>query len=447
MTRHAITAIMLLGIMTCQSLAQPSGRYTGHIDVMGQQIEIEISITPGASGYTGQLSVPAQGAYNLKMNSIRFDDPGLSFRVDTASTHMEFEGRYFAAGDSLSGVFRQSGYQGTFHLLSKEKEIHVEWIREEVVFYNDTIKLAGTLSLPDTSRKYPAVILISGSGQQDRDENVMGFKIFQRLEELFIERDIAVLRYDDRGAGQSDQGDVEEATSRDFAEDARAAYRHLIGHPHIHADKIGMLGHSEGSIIANMVANESDIAFVVMMAGPVMPGHELLLAQSRAVMQAEGHNGEVIQENLQTNRSIYQEVMKDAPDYGKVEGLLRDAFSRLDSSRREQVIDRQMEFLKSPWMKFFLQYDPASAIAGSDHPILALFGRKDTQVPAEQNIRELRKIIQNSQQNNITIITIEHANHLFQRARTGSPSEYGKLEKELVEGFGEKVTEWIREQI
>ena len=448
MLRKTAIILILLGLVINHCLAQPSGVYTGNIKVMGQTIDIEVSLTRENDGFSGHLSIPAQGASNLRLNSIRHDAPSFTFRVDTATTRLEFEGRYYPDGDSLSGIFRQSGFEGTYFLTSEnQKEETVDWIRREVFFHNDTIKLAGTLSLPDTNQLYPAVMLISGSGQQDRDENVMGFKIFRQLEQYFISRDIAVLRYDDRGAGASDQGNVEQATSKDFADDALAGLRYLKNHPFIHPDKAGMLGHSEGSIIANMVANRTDAAFVVMMAGPVMPGSELLPLQGKTIMQAEGMDEEKIRKNVETNQSIYQEVMKENPDWGHIRELFRGALQQLDSAKREQTINQQMPFLKSPWMKFFLKYDPAGAIAKSDYPVLAIFGGKDTQVPAEQNVSELKQVIGNNQLKNVEIITFDQANHLFQKADTGSPGEYSKLKKSFVEGFTEKVADWILMQV
>ena len=446
MIRQIFLILIVTGMGFVQLQAQPEGEYAGHIEIMGQQIDIETRFQTTGSDYQGMLSIPAQGAHNLKMNSIRFSDPQISFRVDTVTSHLEFDGKYHAEGDSLSGTFRQSGYEGTFVLKTKEKEATVDWIRQEVAFYNDTIKLAGTLSLPDTSQKYPAVVLLSGSGQQTRDENVMGFKIFKQLEKYFISRNLAVLRYDDRGAGKSDNGNVAQATSEDLAGDALAAYHFLKNNPHIDANKIGMMGHSEGSILANMVAQKTNVAFVVMMAGPVMPGHELLVEQGRAIMEAEGQSRETMESNLETNKAIYQEVMRENTDRQKIESLLRDALTQADSAQKEKMISQQMQFLTQPWMEFFLQYDPATPIASADYPILAVFGAKDTQVPVEPNMKELTRIMQNNPHHKIDTLVFDEANHLFQKADSGSPSEYSKLDKAFVEGFTEQVAEWILEK-
>jgi len=447
MMRQILFFLVVGGMGLMQVQAQPTGDYTGHIKIMGQQIDIETRFQYSGSDYEGQLSIPAQGANNLKMNTIQFNDPTISFRVDTVTSHLEFEGRYFAKGDSLAGTFRQSGYEGTFFLNPKEKEASVDWIREEITFYNDTIKLAGTLSLPDKNGKYPAVVLLSGSGQQTRDENVMGFKIFKQLEEYFISRKIAVLRYDDRGAGKSDNGNVAEATSEDLAGDALAAFQYLKSSPYIYADKVGMMGHSEGSILANMAASKANVAFVVMMAGPVMPGHELLVEQGRAIMEAEGQSQQTMESNLQTNKAIYQEVMRENTDLQKIETLLRDALSQADSAQKGKMISQQMDFLTKPWMEFFLQYDPATPIASADYPILAVFGGKDTQVPVDPNMRELKKIMQNNPGHKIDTLVFDHANHLFQKADSGSPSEYSKLDKTFIDGFKEQVTDWILEHV
>jgi dienelactone hydrolase len=447
MIRQFLFTLILAGMVLVQVQAQPEGQYTGHIEIMGQQIDIETRFQSNGSDYEGMLSIPAQGAHNLKMNTIQFNDPAISFRVDTVTSHLEFDGKYFAEGDSLAGTFRQSGFEGTFLLKHKEKEASVDWIQKEVAFYNDTIKLAGTLSLPDQNGKYPAVILLSGSGQQTRDENVMGFKIFKQLEEYFISRNIAVLRYDDRGAGKSDNGNVAEATSEDLAGDALAAYQYLKTSPYIYTDNIGMMGHSEGSLLANMVAQKANVAFVVMMAGPVMPGHKLLMEQSRSIMQAEGQSKETIKNNLQTNQAIYQEVMKENTNHQKIENLLRESFSQADSAQREQMISQQMQFLAQPWLEFFLQYDPAKPITSANYPILAVFGGKDTQVPEKPNMKELKKIMQNNPGLKIDTLVFDDANHLFQKADSGSPSEYSKLDKAFIGGFKEQVADWILKEV
>ena len=442
---HMILVISILSLQT--GFAQPSGNYSGHIKIMGQQIGIEASFSKTSKGYQGRLSISAQGAHGLKMNSIRHEPPDISFRVDTITSHLEFEGQYDQSGDSLFGAFRQSGYEGTFFLAAEQQKEPVPWVRRKVTFTNDNIQLAGTLSLPDTSKKYPAVILISGSGQQTRDENVMGFKVFQKLEQYLIGQDLAVLRYDDRGAGASDQGNVEQATSEDLADDARAGFKFLQHHPCIISKKIGMLGHSEGSIIANMVARREKVAFVVMMAGPVIPGHKLLIQQGEAIMKAENEKPERIRKNLDTNRKIYQEVIKEQTEWKKVRQLFYQALTDQDSAQKINIIDQQMAFLKRPWMQYFLKYDPAEDIAATHHPILAVFGGKDTQVPAQVNVRELEKLQKNHNRKNIGVSVFDQANHLFQKAQTGSPSEYSKLDKDFVEGFPEKLGTLINQHV
>ena len=449
MTQRTFFWIITIGLCLhiVRAQAQPSGNYSGHIQIMGQEIGIEASFLNTSKGYQGQLSIPVQGATNLKMNSIRYDKPDIAFRVDTVTSHLEFEGQYDESGDSLSGTFRQSGYEGTFFLAAEQQNEPVPWVRREVTFTNDTIQLAGTLSFPDTTKKYPAVIMISGSGQQTRDENVMGFKIFERLEEYLIGHELAVLRYDDRGAGKSDHGNVLQATSRDLAGDARAALKFLQQHPRIISKKIGMLGHSEGSIIANMVARQNNVAFVVMMAGPVMPGHELLIQQGESIMKAENTKAGETRKNLEINRKIYQEVMKDKTDWKRVRHLFDQALTDQDSAQKINIIDQQMAFLKRPWMQYFLKYEPAEDIAATRHPILAVFGDKDTQVPAQVNVRELEKLKKNHNRENIEVSIFDQANHLFQKAQTGSPSEYSKLEKDFVDGFPEKLGDWINQQV
>jgi alpha-beta hydrolase superfamily lysophospholipase len=432
------------------SMAQPSGQYLGEISIMGQTVPIEVEFNKSASDeLAGSLSVPAQGAYGLKLSSLKYDENSFYFEVDTVRTHMVFDGKYMSAQDSVYGKYTQSGYSGTFYLASEKKEIN-NWVDKEVTFKNDEIQLAGLLSLPDTEKKHPAVIFVTGSGPQDRDENILGFKIFKELAKPFIKNGYAVLRYDDRGAGKSDKADITKLTTEDYAQDALAAYKFLKKHPNIDAEKIGMLGHSEGAIIANMSAVESDLAFVIMMGGPAIKGKELLVEQGVSISEAEGKDSAYLETVRKYNRKIFEEAVSQKSDTTEIYRLLNESFaltgSDMDSTQLESYKKQQVQTLLYPWMQFFLKYDPETHLKQVECPVLAVYGGKDTQVPARMNIEHIKKIADKYDKDNIETLLLPQANHLFQEADTGSPSEYAKLPPEFIDGFTDALIKWLEAQ-
>jgi pimeloyl-ACP methyl ester carboxylesterase len=443
--KKKLTIIVFLMVLSIGMYAQPSGKYTGNINVLGRQIGIELKfekVKPNDQLH-GTISIPSQGAFNLVLKSADYDEGDISMRVDTGMTNFRFDGKYYPKGDSLSGKFYQSGYEGTFEAFAKVVE-DKNWVDREVTFYNDTIQLAGTLSLPDTTDTYPGIIFISGSGTQDRDENVMGFKIFKTLAKYFIENGYAVLRYDDRGAGDSDFGQVDKATTADFSEDARSAFHFLRSQKNIQTDQIGFLGHSEGSIIANRIAaRNDDVAFTIMIGGPALSGYSLLIEQTRAITKAQGKSKQQINSTINANKKVYREVMKEQTNWDRVKEFVKEGLEVTGASSSDAAVNQQLKMLKSPWFQYYLNYDPARDLKNVNCPVLAVYGENDTQVPPKPNIQKLNKIKQKNNEAAISIETIDYANHLFQKSETGSPTEYQTAPKEFVNGFPKTIINWI----
>jgi uncharacterized protein len=450
MKNHLIFIVVLIFGLTSFAQAQPKGEYFGEIKIMGQTVPFQVQFKKSASGeLSGLLDVPAQGAYGLKLSALEQNESLLNFEVDTVQTHMIFEGKYMAKKDSIYGKYMQSGYSGTFYLAAAKKELN-SWVDKEVTFRNDKIKLAGLLSLPDTVKKHPAVIFISGSGQQDRDENILGFKIFKKLSEPFIKNGYAVLRYDDRATGKSDKTDITKLTTEDNAQDALAAYNFMKQHPNIDSEKIGMLGHSEGAVIANMLALESDLAFVIMMGGPAVEGKELLIEQGVSVSKAEGRDSAYLASIRKYNNKIFDEALSQNPDTTEIYKLLDESFELndlgMDAAQLELYKKQQVQSLMLPWIQFFLRYNPGDDLKTVKCPVLAVYGGKDTQVPAEMNMKRIEEIIRQYDKDNIQTLLLPEANHLFQDAETGSPSEYKDLPPEFTNGFTEAVIKWLKSQ-
>lgn len=445
--KKQILLVLSLLFSFAYAFSQATGKWEGHISVKGMKIGIEFEFDKGENGV---MNVPGQGAYDLKIDRRTFMDQSMSLVVDSARSNMRFKGK-FVNTDSLAGTFVQHGAIGRFMISrAKEKKESNNWVDREVRFSNDTVTLAGTLSLPDTVNTHAVVILVSGSGQQNRDENIFGFKVFKKMVPAFIEKGIAVLRYDDRATGESDHGNPNACTTRDFAKDAMAAYDFLGNHANIDKSKIGMLGHSEGGIIAPMVAQQRDLAFVVMMAGTTVPGDQVLMKQSEAVLKTMGYDREEMKRTLKANREIYDELLKQNPDSSKIKAiffqLAEDNGESLDSSAAITNIERQSWAVMLPWFRFFLKYDPAVALRELDAPTLVLFGGKDVQVLPEQN----RKLIDDfiaAGKKNFTLKVFPEANHLFQDAETGSVQEYKTLPPEFIDGYLEYVTQWVKKSV
>jgi len=443
---------ILLGIFSfslSHLMAQPSGKWEGSIDVLGQQIGIEVHFSNSEDNLAGVLSLPTQGAYGLKLNSVEWEKPNISFKVDTATTHLTFDGRL--KNDSITGKFLQSGYEGTF-ILTKKKKKQTPWVDKEVTFKNGDLTLAGTLSLPDSSGTYPGLVLVSGSGGQDRSENVGGFKVFDKLAAALLKNGIAVIRYDDRGTGESEGEDVMNYTTPELAKDAEAAFKKMISNPHIDKDKTGIIGHSEGAIIAGEVAGDNpEVDYILLMAGSAVRGDKLLLAQSESIMKTQGMDENYVKNIIELNKKIYSRLMKENVDWDKLRNELWQGFAGLkkkeeltamDSTTIKKQVNAQMTTMKKPWFRHFVKLNPIRIYKEVDVPAMAMFGGKDSQVPPRQNARAIEEM----GKDNFDIKLFPEANHLFQKAETGSPMEYGTLEKEFVNGFTDFIVEWIKER-
>jgi pimeloyl-ACP methyl ester carboxylesterase len=328
---------------------------------------------------------------------------------------------------------------------------------ENVTFNNGAITLAGTLTLPEGKGSHPAIVLISGSGPQDRDERLqgIGFAPFAVIADHLTRAGIAVLRYDDRGVGQSG-GDYNAATTADFAADAQAALAYLQSRPEINAAQVGVLGHSEGAgAAAHLAAAEADVAFYVLMAGPAVNGADLLVVQNQRIYAAENLSEEEAAAQVAFVEEMFPLVI--AGDTEALTALLdtrvREQIAALPEAQQAQIGDIDNFVLQSvaaqaadfgrAWWSYFLQYNPAEAWAETDVPVLGVFGELDVQVDAEQNANALRAALESGEHPDFEIVTLEDANHLFQRADTGSVSEYAALQREFTAEFLPTVTDWI----
>lgn len=333
----------------------------------------------------------------------------------------------------------------------------VPYAFEEVMFLNGDVSLAGTLTLPDLEGPHPAVVLVSGSGPQDRNQSLAPISMlepFEKIADAFTRAGIAVLRYDDRGVGSS-TGDFSSATSFDFATDAGAAVDYLKTRSEIDPDQIGILGHSEGAMIAMILgAERDDLAYLIFMGGPAVKGRDVLIEQNALILTADGGTPEMV--DLQVEYITALADTLESGDVDAVDALVeeygRQQFAMLTESQQAaygdvdsyiELVKRAIESYKTAWFPSFLAFDPAEYIPQISAPVLAVFGELDLQVSLEQNAAPMEALLAESQSDDVTIITIEGANHLFQRAVTGSPSEYAALESEFTPDFLPTLTDWL----
>ena len=325
----------------------------------------------------------------------------------------------------------------------------------------DGVTLAGTLTVPRGAGPHPGIVLLSGSGPQDRDESIppVLLKPFALIADALTRAGVAVLRFDDRGVVRS-TGDFASATTADFTADGRAAVAFLRSRPEIDPTRVGALGHSEGGLeVASMAAADPSLAFVVAMGGPAVPGVDLLVAQTEAIARAAGTPEDEVA-RIGTNERTVLEAVRDGRMDEAREDLataLGEAWDRLTPEQQQQAGARdsyvqanlatQSAALESPWVAAFLNSDPGADWRQVSVPVLALFGGKDVQVPAEQNAPALATALSTDARSLATIEILPDANHLFQRATTGSPAEYASLEPMFTPDFLPTLVEWVTARV
>jgi pimeloyl-ACP methyl ester carboxylesterase len=312
------------------------------------------------------------------------------------------------------------------------------YLEEEVTFRSkaDGVMLAGTFTKPKSEGPFVTAILITGSGPQDRDESVMGHKPFRVLADHLTRKGIAVLRYDDRGIAKS-TGDFQASTTRDFADDTAGAVAYLKARKDVGI--IGLIGHSEGGMIAPMVAGDrSDVSFIVLLAAPGTPGDTIVVTQGTLTSRAMESDDKAIARQESIQRKLFA-LIKDGADEPKLQSAMPEDLSAAEKA----AVHAQMPLLTSPWFKYFLNYDPRPTLGRVRCPVLALNGGKDLQVSAKENLSEIERAVKAGGNVDVTVKELPGLNHLFQQAQTGLPGEYEKLDTTFTPAVLELIADWI----
>jgi uncharacterized protein len=454
--------LLLLSHTHAQDIA---GQWYGVLEVQGTQLRLVFNITKTAGGISATMDSPDQGAKDIPVTAASFENPVLKIAIP--KMRLEYEGK-LDKDNAIMGTFKQGGLSLPLNL-SKNKIERAKLVRpqeptkpysyyaEDVVFENKSaqIKLAGTLTLPKKEGKYPVVVLITGSGPQNRDEELLGHKPFLVLADHLTKNGIGVLRFDDRGTAAS-TGNFGTATTADFATDVEAAVNYLLTRKDVDTKKIGLIGHSEGGIIAPMVAAKSkDVSFIVLLAGTGIAGNELLLLQLGLIAKANGEKDAELEKARLINKNIFDLIVK-SKDSATLKSELTTYLQRAikentDAKPKEMTeeayIQGQIKTLTNPWMLFFLRYNPAPILADVKCPVLALNGEKDLQVPSKINLESIKQGLEKGKNKNVTTKELPNLNHLFQECTTGSPNEYPKIEQTFAPIALNEVLNWVLKQV
>jgi len=435
-----------------------TGQWSGVLKVPDGQLRLVFNIEKRGSGFVTTMDSPDQGAKAIPITTTSFDNVAL--RLEIPSAHIVYEG-LLKKEDLIVGNFVQNGQ--TFPVDLSKGTVEKEDLRrpqepkkpfpyytEEVTFENKIDKnvLAGTLTLPNKEGKFPVVILISGSGPQNRDEEIFEHKPFLVLADYLTKKGIAVLRFDDRGTGKS-TGEFKTATTLDFAKDVQAGVAYLQTRKEIDKNKIGLIGHSEGGMIAPLVAeNSKEIDFVVLLAGVgIRPGQLLLLQKEKIERQMNIPENE-IQNGQEIFKGAYDIILNSSENRdilkGKISSYLKQ---KLANKLKDDQVNSLSASITTPWMICFLKLDPSMTLEKVKCPVLALNGEKDVQVPADVNLEAIKMALTKGGNKNVAIKKLPNLNHLFQECETGSPNEYGTLVQTFSPIALEEISKWILVQV
>jgi hypothetical protein len=435
-----------------------NGYWQGLLTYSGQNFHIIFEFGKNENdSLISKLSVTEQGVKDMPMDKTWLNDSMLT--LTSKAARLRYKGVLDIDSMKINGTWSQGktkiklnlAYTDTIKVVNhpQEPKKPYPYNTEEVTIESKGgVKLAGTLTYPTTGSNFTAVVLVTGSGPQNRDEELLGHKPFLVIADYLTRQGIAVLRYDDRGTNSS-TGDYATATTADNADDALAAVEFLKTNSKINPSKIGIMGHSEGGIVAPMCAAKSkDVAFIVMLAGPGLTGEKILSLQSYLIGKAENMNEDTLKNEIAIDERIYAVIKKEKDDKKASDKIRKIMMESIPDSLKNDVktsieIGQQIATWTSPWMRFFISYDPQKSLTKVTCPVLALNGEKDLQVPPKENIEAIDKYLKKAGNKDYTIKELPELNHLFQHCKTGSPAEYANIEETFSEDVLNLITEWI----
>jgi pimeloyl-ACP methyl ester carboxylesterase len=458
-----------------QASAFPNGKiegiWQGTLEFSGMELRIIFVISRSPDNtLTATYDVPEQNAFDVPVDIITFNNRDV--RLEIIPIDGVYKGKLSEDGTKIDGSWIQDGMTLPLVLKRTQTKLVIKrpqepkepfpYRTEEVVVENIEagITLAGTLTLPPSEGTFPAVLLLSGSGAQDRDEAAFGHRPFLVLADYLTKRGIAVLRVDDRGVGGS-TGNFDRATAMDYASDAMVCVTYLKNRKEIDPELIGLVGHSEGGMIAPMVVVQSpDIAFIVLIASPGMAIKKMEYSEQARTLKAKGAGDDLIARNRGVQESLFA-VISQKTDGKAVKdefaSIITEFFKGLSEEERKitgiseenRIVHIQDQFrrLHSPWFRYYLNYDPATVLKKVTCPVLAVNGEKDIQVRPKENLEAITRALKTGGTKNYTIKELPGLNHLLQTAETGNISEYGKIEETMSPTALKIIGDWILDQL
>ena len=461
LTTLLLTTLLLTTLLSGQNISKNilPGSWLGKLSVQGIELRLVYNFKLNEKdSLIATLDSPDQGAKNIPLGSVIMEDKKLTIKAPALSG--EYNGT-ITSDTTIEGVWTQRGVNYTVNLKKlkipfsvnrpQEPKPPYPYTSEDVTFPNDkfNIKLAGTLTMPGGPGPFKAVIMITGSGAQNRNEELMGHKPFLVIADYLSRHGIAVLRYDDRGVGGS-QGKYSEATSADLATDAEAAFNFLKNNTKINSAEIGFAGHSEGGLIAPIVAaSNPSVGFIVSLAGPGVSGEEIILRQTADISRISGVKESDIKESIETNKKVYA-ILKKEKDNSKAELKIIDLFRKTQEKKKmsKEDTDKAVDQLKMTfgagqytWFRYFIMTNPSNFWKKVKCPVLALNGEKDLQVAADENLSAIEKALKGNK--SAKTVLLPGLNHLFQHCKTGLPAEYSTIEETFSSDALKIISDWI----
>lgn len=430
------------------------GTWMGTIDAGGASFRVVFTVQQAGPRLSGRMDSPDQGVTDIPVPHILVSADTL--RMGVPSIAGQFAGVLDAASDQIQGRWVQGDLSLPLTLARTDTPPAVQrpqeplppfpYVTESLRFATDTpsVTLEGTLSRPPGDDPVPAVVLVGGMGPQDRDGTRHGHKPFLVLADHLTRAGIAVFRFDERGVGASG-GTQRGRTFADFARDVRAAVDRLKRHPGIDTEHIGLIGHAEGGVIASLTAQASGaVRFLALLSSPGLPGDEILADQldQRAREQGLDRRTRALQRG--TQQRMFEALLQEA-DSASIADDLRRIMIDANGIEQETVIQREVDRLMQPWLRFYLAHAPAKTLQQTDVPVLALYGANDRRidVPAHRDAVE-QAFADNPDR--LTIQTLDGLNHRLQPSPSGSPADYGRIPETIAPDVLDLLSRWIRPQ-
>ena len=433
------------------------GNWEGVIGEGAIDLNIGMVFEDAAGNMQASITIPAQGFEGLvKIEEI--SEGSITMLIQGIPGNPTFNG--MLVGDLLEGTFTQGGQELDFNLKRTSEAITLErpqdpkeplpYLSEDVRLDNNGIAIAGTLTLPEGEGPFTAVIMITGSGPQDRNESLAGHRPFLVISDALTRAGYAVLRTDDRGVRGTD-GDLSQASYDDLSSDIVAGLEFLQSRDDI--AQVGLFGHSEGGYLAPLVAAErDDVAFIISMAGPSVSGLEVLELQNRLIFEQEGATEEEIQAQIDYLRVLGDALNREAYVEAAVltEARIKESFASAEPDElpgevvQEQMLEAQVASIATPYFRNIMVFNPQPYLEQLEMPVLAFYGGKDIQVDATQNVEPLRSALANNE--DFTIEVFDNLNHLMQPAETGNLDEYAEIAITVAPEVLELITTWLQER-